>query len=152
MAEYKLVISDPKAKKAYQIEVKSPEADSVIGKRIGEKVKGDFIKAQGFELQITGGSDKQGFPMRADILGTKRLKILVRDGPGFKPTRPGMRKRKSLRGNQISDDISQINMKVVEWGSKPLGVVLGKEEEATPKSEVVAEAKKPTEETKESAT
>jgi len=129
MAEFKLVISDPKAKKAYQIEVKSPEADTFIGKKIGEKINGEAINVPGFEFEITGGSDKQGFPMRVDVIGTKRVKILIGSGPGFRPKRKGERRRKSVRGNQISDEISQINLKVTKWGEKPLGVALGKEEE-----------------------
>lgn len=132
MTEYKLVISDPKGKKAYQIEVKSPEAEAFLGKKIGDKIKGDSIKVSGFEFEITGGSDKQGFPMRKDVMGIKRQKMMVGRGPGFKPKRKGQRKRKSIRGNQIAEDISQINLKVVGYGSKPLGVALGKEEEAKP--------------------
>lgn len=131
MADFKLVISDPKVKKAYQVEVKSPDADKLLGVKIGEKFRGDIINVPGFEFQITGGSDKQGFPMRKDVLGTKRIKTLVSGGTGFRPTRDGERRRKSIRGNQIADDIAQINCKVIAWGAKPLGPALGKEEEKT---------------------
>jgi small subunit ribosomal protein S6e len=128
MAEFKLVISDPKAKRAYQIELKSPEADKLLGHKLGEMVKGELVNLHGFELMITGGSDKQGFPMRKDITGPKRVKIIVSSGPGFNPKQKGERRRKSLRGNQISEDIAQINMKVVKEGSKTLAAALGKEE------------------------
>lgn len=132
MADYRLVISDPKIKKAYQIEVKSPDADKLIGMKISDTVKGEAINVPGFEFQITGGSDKEGFPMRKDVHGTKRVKALVSSGPGFNPKKKGERRRKSIRGNQISEDIAQINMKVTKWGSKPLGIALGKEEEKKP--------------------
>ena len=128
MAEFKLVISDPQTKKAYQIELKSPDADRLIGKKLGDIIKGEAINLAGFEFKITGGSDKQGFPMRVDVMGTKRIKTLLSKGPGIKPKLKGERKRKSVRGNQIADDIAQINMKVVKSGKKPLAVVLGKEE------------------------
>jgi small subunit ribosomal protein S6e len=140
MADFKLVISDPKIKKAYQVEIKSPDADRLIGLKLGQTFKGDLINLPGFELQITGGSDKQGFPMRKDVLGTKRIKALVSGGTGFKPKREGQRKRKSLRGNQIADDIAQINCKVTVWGAKSLGIALGKEEEKT--AEAKADATK----------
>ena len=141
MAEFKLVISDPKAKKAYQIEIKSPEADKFIGMKLGEIIQGDEIGIPGFAFKITGGSDKQGFPMRIDIEGTKRVKVLVSKGPGFRPKRKGERRRKSLRGNTIADDIAQINLKSIKWGEKPLGVVLGKEEEKTEEAKESAEEK-----------
>lgn len=132
MVEFKLVISDPKARKAYQIELKSPDADRLIGKKIGDIIKGELINIPGFEFKITGGSDKQGFPMRGDVHGTKRVGILLRGGPGIKIKRKGERKKKSIRGNQIADDISQINLKVVKESTKPIGVVLGKESKEKP--------------------
>ena len=137
MTEFKLVISDPKARKAYSVELKSPEADKLLGKRIGDVVKGDSINLAGFEFKITGGSDKQGFPIRPEIPGTKRLRILIGKGPGIKNKKGGERERKSVRGNQISDEISQINMKVMKSGSKTLGIVLGKETEETEKKEEI---------------
>ncbi len=142
MVEFKLVISDPKAKKAYQVELKSPDADRLIGKKIGEIIKGELINLAGFEFKITGGSDKQGFPMRADVHGTKRVRILLGNGPGIKVKRKGERKRKSIRGNQIADDIAQINLKVVKEGSKRLGIVLGKETEESSKEEQKQEEKR----------
>ena len=149
MAEFKLVISDPKAKKAYQVEIKSPDADRLLGKKIGEIINGEVIGFAGFEFLITGGSDKQGFPMRKDIEGPKRIRVLVKSGPGFKPKRKGIRKRKSIRGNQISEDVSQINLKLVKEGSKPIGEILGKtEEKEEPKAEEKPVEKK---EEKESA-
>ena len=163
MVEFKLVISDPKERKAYQVELKSPDADIFLGKKIGEIVKGEAINAPGFELRITGGSDKEGFPMRADVMGTRRIKILLSQGTGIKTKRKGERRRKSIRGNQIADDISQINLKVVKQGKKQLGIVLGKEEEKVEekteeKKEVKEEPKskekveKPKEEVKEEKT
>jgi small subunit ribosomal protein S6e len=139
-AEFKLVISDPKTRKAYQVEVKSPEADRLIGKRIGEKVTGETINLSGFEFQITGGSDKQGFPMRPDIMGTKRIRALIGTGPGIRNKVKGGHLRKSVRGSQISEDIAQINMKLIA-GEKSLAAALGKEEKKEEPAEKSPEAK-----------
>ena len=139
MAEFKLVISDPKARRAYQIEIKSPDADRLIGKKIGDIIKGELINIPGFEFKITGGSDKQGFPMRPDIPGTKRIRALLSSGPGIKIKRKGERRRKSVRGNQISEEIVQINMKIVE---KPKTKARKEETEGKEKTEEKKETPK----------
>lgn len=123
---FKLVISDPKSRKAYQKEV---EVDSFLGKKLGDKVPGDLVGLSGYELEITGGSDKDGFPMRKDVEGPAKKKILITPGVGFKSKVKGIRKRRSVRGNTISKAISQINTKVIKAGSKSLEDLLGKKEE-----------------------
>jgi len=167
---FKLVVSDPKTRHSYQREVSE---EGVLGKKIGEKMAGDIAGLEGYELEITGGSDKDGFPMRRDMEGTARKKILISAPPGFHPRSPGIRKRKSVRGNTISADIVQINTKVVKYGSKVLEKIFGtkkegkqaekpeepKEEKAAEKAEEKAEEKatgkpeeKPAEEAKEEKT
>ena len=157
---FKIVISDPKTRKAYQKDVEK-ETSGLLGKKIGETFSGNLIGLQGYELQITGGSDNDGFPMRADVEGTARKKILLSSPPGFHPKKKGQRKRKSVRGNTISLDISQINVKVVKYGEKSLDEIFGKvekkEEETKPEKgketeekEVKEKSEKPkTEEKKE---
>lgn len=135
MTDFKLVISDPKAKKAYQIEVKSPDADRFIGMKIGETVRGEMFNVHGFEFQITGGSDKQGFPMRKDISGPRRTLAYIGTGPGIRNAKKGERRRKNVRGNQISEDIAQVNLKITKHhGEKSIAAALGKQE-ATGKEE-----------------
>ena len=68
MAEFKLVISDPKSGRTMQKEVKDDSARAFLDKRIGENVSGDSFELNGYEFVITGGSDKSGFPMRKGIL------------------------------------------------------------------------------------
>ena len=68
----------------------------------------------------TGGTNKDGFPMRRDFPGTSRKRILLSEGLGFKPEDPGIQKKKSVRGNTINPDIVQINMKVIKHSSKPI--------------------------------
>jgi len=118
---FKIVISESRTRKSWQIEKEVP---SLVGLKIGEKFDGSLIGLSGFTLQITGGSDKDGFPMRPDLTGTARKKVLLSKGPGFKPIREGMRKRKYVRGNLISVDIVQVNCKIVE-GEGDIPTILG---------------------------
>lgn len=99
----------------------------MIGKQIGDVVSGTILDLPpDYELQITGGSDKDGFPMRPDMSGSGRRKILVSGGIGFRPKERGLRKRKIMRGRVISKDILQINMKIVKHGKVPLEEILKK--------------------------
>ena len=94
------------------------------GKKTGEELDGTPLKLSGFTLKITGGSDKDGFPMRPNIHGGIRIGAILSGGVGFHATRKGDRKRKTLRGNIITDSIVQINMKVTD---KPKGKKLKEE-------------------------
>jgi len=58
----------------------------------------------GYTLKLTGGTDKDGFPIRPDLPGPARRKILVAGGVGFRPTHDGERRRKSMRGREISSE------------------------------------------------
>lgn len=125
-----IVISDSKTGKAYKIEGKDTEANVLfIGKRIGDAVDADILGLGGYELEITGGSDKDGMPMRKDVSGSARKRILITSPPGYRPKERGKRRRKSVRGNEISTEISQINVKVKEYGAKPIEKILVKEGE-----------------------
>jgi len=123
---FKLVISDPKTRKSYQKEV---SGEGILGKKIGDKFPGNVAGLEGYELQITGGTDKDGFPMRKDVYGAGRKKILLSSGTGFRAKLKGQRKRKSIRGNTISEDIAQINSKIVKQGKLPLEKIFGAKEE-----------------------
>lgn len=128
MANFKIVISDPKARKAYQKEI-DQGASGLVGKKIGDRFSGNHLGLAGYELEVTGGSDKEGFPMRRDVEGPGRKKILLSHGPGFHPKSKGRRKRKSIRGNTISPQISQINAKVATYGTKSIDELLGVKKE-----------------------
>lgn len=123
--EFRVVISDPKTGKAYQKTVTGANANRLLGKQIGDVVNGTvFDLPPDYELEITGGSDKDGFPMRRDIPGAGRKKILLSGGVGFKPKERGLRKRKIVRGRVISKDIVQINVKIVKHGKVPLEEIM----------------------------
>ena len=136
MPGIKFVISDPKTRKSYQLEVEPTKALTLIGKKIGEEFNGDLIGLGGYTLKITGGSDKDGFPMHPDVTGPGRKKILLSSPPGFHPKMKGERRRKLIRGNTVSEDISQINVKVEKSGENALEQMFpAKEEKEKPKVE-----------------
>lgn len=138
---FKIVVSDPKTKKAYQKEVEKKDS-GLIGKKVGDKFSGKVLGMDGYELEITGGSDKDGFPMRKDVSGSARKRVLLSFGPGFHPKRKGERKRKSIRGNTVAEDIAQLNVKVVKHGAKSVAASFGVEE---PKDKPKKEEKTKTE-------
>ncbi|MBA2861174.1 30S ribosomal protein S6e [Methanococcus maripaludis] len=115
---FKVVVSDTKTGKSYQFET---ESTALIGKKIGDEISGSVVELEGYKLKITGGSDKCGFAMRHDIHGAMKMRVLLKEGPGYNVKEKGLRRRKSLRGNTISKDVTLINTKVVEYGSAPLG-------------------------------
>ena len=118
MAKFKLIISDPKAGRSKTVEVEGARAVPLLGKRIGETVDGSIADLPKVKLQITGGTDKDGFPMRWDVHGGVKTRVVISEGPGFHPRRKGERRRKTVRGDTITEDIAQVNMNVVE-GSLP---------------------------------
>ena len=140
MPELKFVISDPKSGKSYQ---KQHDLD-LSGKKIGETITGNELGLSGFELQITGGSDTAGFPMRKDIPGAVRKFALLSRGPGVKIKRKGLKVRKAVRGNTISNLTAQINLRITKYGKDPIEKALGIEPKEEPKPEA-AEKKEPLE-------
>jgi small subunit ribosomal protein S6e len=116
----KIVISDTKAGKSYGLEVPKDKESALLGKKIGEKVEGGAFGAEGYELEITGGSDAAGFPMRKDVSGPRRAGVVLSSGTGFRFQGKGVRAKRNVRGNVISDQIVQVNTKVVQAGSKKL--------------------------------
>lgn len=133
MVDIKCVISDGKTGKSYQ---KVVSDDSLIGRKIRDKVPGNIAGLTGYELQITGGSDSAGFPMRQDIQGSGRKKILIDKGVGLRKSIKHTFLRKNIRGNTVSDFTAQVNLKITTHGSKPVEELLG----IPPKEEKPAEA------------
>ncbi len=91
------------------------------GMKIGEIIKGGLIGFPNYEFQIMGGSDASGFPMRKDVHGPVKKRILVsKRAIGYKPKRKGEKKRKMVRGNEVSYDMTLLNLKVVKYGETEL--------------------------------
>ena len=120
MVQFTAVISDTKTGKSYQTMVSGHHANSLIGKKIGDEFDGIFVGLPGYKLVVRGGSDKEGFPMRRDLPGPRRRAVLVSKSTGFNPGVKGVRRRRNFRGNTISPEIIQINLKISAHGSKPL--------------------------------
>ncbi|MCL6088817.1 MAG: 30S ribosomal protein S6e [Candidatus Marsarchaeota archaeon] len=118
-----VVISEPASGKSYQAEVPKDKESVFIGRKVGESIDGGALGAAGYTLSITGGSDQAGFPMRGDVSGPRRSSLLLSAGPGYIPTSSGSRRSRMVRGNTISDEIQQINLKVMTAGSKPLAEI-----------------------------
>jgi small subunit ribosomal protein S6e len=131
MVDFKIVLG-AKDGKTYQKEIKSPEADNLLKKRIGETVSGDDLGFSGYEFSITGGSDKCGFPMRKGIQ-EPRKRIFIGAGVGFsgkkrafgkkkvRKNQKGLLRRRTVCGEMITKIIHQINLKVTKEGSASLG-------------------------------
>jgi small subunit ribosomal protein S6e len=141
MVDFKLVLSDTKDGRAYNVSVSGGSANAFIGKRIGDEVDGGTVGLGGYKMKITGGSDRNGNPMRPDLPGMARKRLLLSGGTGFHPRLEGERRRKTIRGNEIIPDLVQINALVTGYGEKPLGEYFKKgeekpaEKEARPKKE-----------------
>ncbi len=118
MVDFKTIVNDVKTGKSYNVAVSGHHANSLIGKNIGEVVDGIFVGLPGYKLKITGGSDGNGTPMRKDLPGGRKRKLLLSDGLGFHEKYPGERKRTAVRGSAISAEIVQINMAISEYGPK----------------------------------
>jgi small subunit ribosomal protein S6e len=119
MVSFKLVIGS-KDGKCVQKEVQEPESKALLGRKIGDAVSGDHLGFAGYEFQITGGSDYCGFPMRKDIEGFSRKKILAVEAVGLKKKAKGVRTRKTICGNTIHPKISQVNLKITKEGKEPI--------------------------------
>ncbi len=112
MAKFKVIVSDPQAGTSKVVEVEEARAVPFIGRRIGESLEGAVVDMPGQKLQIMGGSDKDGVPMSPNVHGGVRRKVVLSGGVGFNPTKGGERRRKAVRGNIITDDIVQLNLKI----------------------------------------
>ena len=139
MANFKLTVSDVKGKSITK-ELKEGDANPLMGLVIGAETDAAIVGLAG-KLKITGGSDKSGVPMRADLHGMARKRVLLSQGVGLQDTEKGLRKRKLTRGNTISDEIFQVNCRYD-------GEI---KDEAPPAAEKAPKEEKPKEAPKEKA-
>jgi small subunit ribosomal protein S6e len=106
----------------YKLILEGEKRVPLYGLNVGEEFEGEILDMgiDGYTFKITGGSDDTGTPMRREIRGSGRKRLLLKGGVGFVPKAKGERKRKLVRGAEIQDDISQLNIRVVAEGSTPL--------------------------------
>ncbi len=154
---FKAVVNDTaptSGGRSFAVDIAGVNYNHFLGKRIGDTVDGMFVgegdKAlSGYKLEITGGVDSTGRPMRSDLEGSGVKSVLITAGVGFKGKKyvkknskeyrykyDGLRRRRNLRGNVISHDTRQINLKVVEFGKRSLaGIIDGEPLVDQPSSE-----------------
>ena len=113
MAQFKVVVSDPKTGKSEVIEAKDSTAQIFVGRRVGEVVDMSVV-GQNFKVKITGGSDRAGFPMRGDVLGSGKRYVLMTEGTGFRHSVEGEKRRKLVRGGTVTEEIYQLNVAKTE--------------------------------------
>merc|ERR1712230_336584 len=92
-------------------------------KRISAEVAGDSLgdEFKGYRFRISGGNDKQGFPMMQGVLAAERVRLLLKKGSKcYRQRRTGEMKRKSVRGCIVSHDLSVLNLVVVKNGDAPI--------------------------------
>ena len=110
LTNFKLTISDTKGKSVTK-ELKDNDANPLLGLEIGAETDAAIVGFSG-KIKVTGGSDKSGVPMREDVHGGARKYVLLSKGVGLQDAEKGERVRKLIRGNQISEEIYQINCKL----------------------------------------
>merc|ERR1712179_816030 len=96
---------------------------SLYDRRMAQEIDGNILgeEFEGYLLRISGGNDKQGFPMRQGVLTNTRVRILCKKGhKGYRQRRTGERKRKSVRGCVVGHDISVLNLVVTQVGEKEI--------------------------------
>ncbi len=128
---FKINVSE-KSGKTYHLEL---ESEGLVDKSLKDKVEGILVSPdfEGYEFEIAGASDKAGFTLMEEVEGNQRKRLLLTYGKGMKkkPRREGKKKigrnkprglrlRKTVRGKVISEEASQINLKVLKEGTKKL--------------------------------
>merc|ERR1719183_2743624 len=72
-------------------------------------------------MKISGGNDKQGFPMKQGILCNHRVKLLFKKGMScFRERRKGGRKRKSVRGCVVGPDLAALALVIAKKGAEEI--------------------------------
>ncbi|MGD0534740.1 MAG: 30S ribosomal protein S6e [Methanoregula sp.] len=130
MVELKVVVSDPKTGRAYNVDASTGAAGAIVGKRIGDELDAGPLGLAGYKILITGGTDQTGIPARKSLPGAGRRRLLLAEGVGFHPAMEGERKRKMIRAHEITPEFVQVNARVTAYGEKTLDEIFPKTEKA----------------------
>lgn len=128
MAALTVVVGDPDTGTTHQWEIDGQDANRFLGRSIGDEVDGDAVGLPGYTLEITGGSDDAGRPMRGDVRGPALKEVLLTGGTGYQPQRDGERRRITVRGAEVSDETVQVNAKVAETGDTSIEELLSEDD------------------------
>merc|ERR1712023_410698 len=119
----KLNIAKPATGSQMLLEVDDERKLAVfMDRKIGQEVPLDSLEEgfAGYQVRISGGLDKQGFPMKQGISTAHRVRVLLGKHPGyFNPKRKGERRRRSVRGAIVAQDIAVLNLVLVRQGEQP---------------------------------
>jgi small subunit ribosomal protein S6e len=129
MAAFAVVVSDPDSGTSHQIAVDGQDANRFLGREIGAEVDGGAVGLDGYTVEITGGSDAAGRPMRSDVAGAALSEELLAGGTGFNPTRDGERRRVTVRGREVGEAVAQLNVRIAERGEESVETLLGEDDE-----------------------
>ncbi|KAI4730081.1 ribosomal protein S6e [Aureobasidium sp. EXF-10728] len=120
----KLNISYPANGSQKLIEVEDERRLRVfMDRRMGQEVPADSVgdEWKGYVFRITGGNDKQGFPMKQGVMHPTRVRLLLAEGHScYRPRRTGERKRKSVRGCIVAMDLSVLALSIVKQGENDI--------------------------------
>ena len=134
------IVIGTKTGKSFQKELSSQEAESLFNKVLGEEFNGELLGFSKVKFLITGGSDSSGFPMRKDLPGANKKRILVGKSLGFKGKLRGkrfggLRIKKMVAGNSVCDSTHQLNLKVLSGDAVIEKAFAPAKEEAPAKAE-----------------
>lgn len=109
-----LIVSNPADGTSQRVEFDDQQLRALYGTRIGQVVEGAVAGMQGYKIKLTGGTDKDGIPMRPDVHGSAKARVVLSGGVGYKPKNKGDKKRKVVRGNTVSTETTFLNFTIVE--------------------------------------
>ena len=96
-------------------------------KKLAEEIDGGLLgeEYKGYIFKITGGNDKEGFPMKQGVLTSDRVRLFLAEGTScYKryrgQKRVGTRVRKSVRGCVISSEIVVVSLVIIKKGEQEI--------------------------------
>ncbi|GAA5876194.1 hypothetical protein JCM3774_002321 [Rhodotorula dairenensis] len=120
----KLVLANPATGQQKTIEIDDERKTRIFyEKRMAQEVAADQLgdEFKGYVVRITGGNDKQGFPLKQGVLVPHRVRLLLAKGHScYRPRRTGERKRKSVRGCIVGPDVRALHLVVVKQGESDI--------------------------------
>jgi len=143
MAKFQLIVSDPVSKTSKAATIEGAKAQALVGKSIGDEVDGKLLGIGNMKLKITGGTDKDGIPMRFDIQGGAKKRAILSGGVGFHPHDRGERRRKLVRGRVVGEDTLQVNSVVMAEAAPAAPKSPAPEKKAEPAKPAPAKESKP---------
>jgi small subunit ribosomal protein S6e len=126
MPTFQVVVGDPDSGDSYTFDVEDQAGNRFVGRELGEEVDGTAVGLDGYSLRLTGGSDTAGRPMREDVAGPNLTEVMLAGrSTGYHPERDGERRRVTVRGREVTDEIVQINATISGRGEQSVDELLG---------------------------